>query len=141
VWDAQSGAELAVLRGHEGSVESVWYSPDGRRIVSSSKDDTVRVWDAATGECIEVVQGRGDVAAIAAGTSSGLLWRAICRDQECVVEPTGGGRSSAKFPVWLGHITTLPNGRTWASLAGSYLHFTTLEGDPSAPPPEPPEPQ
>jgi len=27
MWDAESGAELAVLRGHEGSVYSVSYKP------------------------------------------------------------------------------------------------------------------
>ena len=36
VWDAESGAELAVLRGHESRVTSVSYSPDGRRIASGS---------------------------------------------------------------------------------------------------------
>src|SRR6187431_2797383 len=36
--------------GHTASVTSVSFSPDGRRIVSGSYDNTVRVWDAATGQ-------------------------------------------------------------------------------------------
>lgn len=35
------------LRGHTGSVTSVAFSPDGRRIVSGSNDHTLKVWDAA----------------------------------------------------------------------------------------------
>ena len=38
------------LTGHSGSVFSVAYSPDGKHIVSGSCDNTVKVWDAATGE-------------------------------------------------------------------------------------------
>ena len=34
VWDATTGEQLAVLRGHDGLVTSVAYSPDGRRIAS-----------------------------------------------------------------------------------------------------------
>ena len=39
----------ASLRGHAGMVYDVAYSPDGRRIVTGSLDETVRVWDAAIG--------------------------------------------------------------------------------------------
>eukprot|EP01046_Picozoa_sp_COSAG06_P118722 COSAG06_NODE_65917_length_255_cov_1.660256_1_plen_78_part_10 len=33
------------------AVRSACFSPDGARIVSVSDDHTVRVWNAATGEC------------------------------------------------------------------------------------------
>jgi WD40 repeat protein len=44
VWDAQSGELLAVLAGHEGSVESAAFSTDGTRVVTASEDGTARVW-------------------------------------------------------------------------------------------------
>jgi WD40 repeat protein len=34
------------LRGHTASVNDVAYSPDDRRIVSGSDDQTLKVWDA-----------------------------------------------------------------------------------------------
>ena len=31
--------------------------PDGRRVVSGSKDNTLKVWDVATGECVATLKG------------------------------------------------------------------------------------
>ena len=47
----------AVLHGHTSYVNSAAYSPDGREIVSASWDNTIRIWDSATGECKRVLEG------------------------------------------------------------------------------------
>ena len=43
------------LTGHSDSVYSVAYSPDGKHIVSGSRDNTVKIWDAQSGEEVRVV--------------------------------------------------------------------------------------
>jgi WD40 repeat protein/serine/threonine protein kinase len=49
LWDVESRRELLSLNGHSEVVFSVAFSPDGRRIVTCSRDNTAKVWDAATG--------------------------------------------------------------------------------------------
>jgi WD40 repeat protein len=42
--EGEGWRELYTLTGHTGSVNSVAYSPDGRRIVAGAMADTVRIW-------------------------------------------------------------------------------------------------
>jgi WD40 repeat protein len=44
LWEAATGQERAVLRGHTGAVYSVSWSPDGKSLASASWDNTVRMW-------------------------------------------------------------------------------------------------
>jgi WD40 repeat protein len=49
------------LRGHEGPVRSADFSPDGKWIVTSSRDKTVRIWDANTGRLLRTLTGHQEM--------------------------------------------------------------------------------
>jgi len=49
LWDADTGARVRTLRGHGHSVQAVAFGPDGTRLATISPDDTLRVWDVASG--------------------------------------------------------------------------------------------
>src|SRR5439155_1094117 len=53
-------ADLLTLKGHTGTVGRVAYSPDGKRLTSASDDNTVKVWDAQTGQELLALQGDGN---------------------------------------------------------------------------------
>jgi hypothetical protein len=43
LWEAATGKEVAVLRGHDDQVYSAAFSPDGARVVTASWDKTARL--------------------------------------------------------------------------------------------------
>jgi WD40 repeat protein len=58
VWDLVTGIEVHRLKGHgvnflefrPGAVLAIAFSPDGRWILSGSRDQTARLWDATCGK-------------------------------------------------------------------------------------------
>jgi hypothetical protein len=55
VWDAETGAALLVLRGHEHRVAAAVFDPRGKRVMTASWDGTARLWDAETGRSLAVL--------------------------------------------------------------------------------------
>jgi len=46
MWNTAAGDTLYTYRGHLDVVYAVAWSPDGSRIASGGKDNTVQVWQA-----------------------------------------------------------------------------------------------
>ncbi|KAH7196285.1 WD40-repeat-containing domain protein, partial [Fusarium oxysporum] len=47
---------LQTLEGHDDLVTSVAFSADGQWIASGSSDRKVKIWDAATGACVQTLR-------------------------------------------------------------------------------------
>jgi WD40 repeat protein len=45
IWDMIAGKELQVLKGHQGPISTLAFSPDGKLLATGSYDTTVLLWD------------------------------------------------------------------------------------------------
>ena len=56
LWDVATGKKIATLSGHTRGVLSVAFSPDGTKIVSGSRDNTIKVWDVSNHTAITTLE-------------------------------------------------------------------------------------
>lgn len=61
LWDtANQYTNVKTLHGHDHSVSSVRFMPDGETLVSASRDKTIRVWQVSSGYCIKTFSGHAE---------------------------------------------------------------------------------
>jgi len=85
--------KLVHLWRHDHEVEYVAFSPDGRRIVTASKDRTARVWDAGTGDAVCPPLRHGDIVLKAAFSPDGRYVVTASHDRTARVWDISTGRA------------------------------------------------
>jgi WD40 repeat protein len=103
--------EEHTLLGHTREVGFATFSPDGRRVLTTSSDNTARIWDTATGQ--ELVVMRGHPHAIASATFS--------PDGTRVAFTYAGGYSRYGYRSGAVHIYTDRVVRVWDVTTGREL--------------------
>jgi WD40 repeat protein len=93
--------ERRTLSGHTDAVLAVAFSPDGRRLVTASRDGTARVWDTSTGQTLFVLKGFGGPVTLAAFSPDGgrILTLAPRPDRSVVVWDAATGQEFVRIKL------------------------------------------
>jgi len=134
-------ASLQALEGHTGAVTSVAFSPDGALLASASDDNTVRVWDAATGAAVKTLKGHTRAVTSVAFSPDGALLASASYDGTVRVWDMATGaavKTLEGHTDWVHSVAFSPDGallasasrdktvRLWDTETGAALK--TLEG-------------
>ena len=101
VLDSGDGRELGRLGGHTAPIIAAAFTPDGDRLVTSSRDGTVKVWDAA-GRELMTLPGNGRVPVHLRFSPDGS--RLVGADDDanvlaCEAAPPGPSATTAPCPI------------------------------------------
>ena len=89
LWDVATNSLALTFAAHANSIDTLIYSPDGKRVATRGGDNNVCLWDANTGEFLNILKGDtttdvssidflkdGKTLAIASSDGTVRLWNA-----------------------------------------------------------------
>ena len=56
----KTGEEFCSLSGHEELISSIQFSPDGKQLISSSGDSTIKIWQIENQKLLETLRGHAN---------------------------------------------------------------------------------
>ncbi len=111
-----SGRVVSTYKAHSGSIYGLALSPDGRRLVSSGSDQTVKIWDIATAQELQTLSTNAGYLTAVAFSPDGhqiaaigslqrlVLWDARPLTNELRLETAAGNLVAALIDrQWLKH--------------------------------------
>ncbi len=104
--------------GHNGTVYSASITPDGRHLVSTSADKTIKIWDAATGTELRTLRGHKErVHSVSSSPNGDRIVSGGC-DGIIKIWDASAGSELMSIPAhdhWIWSVSFSPDGKTIAS--------------------------
>ena len=118
--------ELKKLEGHTLFLTSATFSPDGKKIVTSSADQTARIWDADSGMELQKLEGHSLVVSSAVFSPDGKTIATAGYDQTVRIWDVDSGRELQKFEAEyiVSKVAFSPDGKKFVMAGGG--HFARI---------------
>jgi hypothetical protein len=115
----RAAPEIVLQLGHSDPVAAVAFSPDGKTLASGSQDNTIKLWEAATGQLIRTLSGHTDPVTSVAFSPDGKTLASGSADQHTMKlwEAATGQfiRTFSGHSRWITSVAFSPGRKTLAS--------------------------
>jgi small GTP-binding protein len=122
------------LRDHISWISTVAWAPTETYLASASDDNTIRIWDVATGQLVRILSGHDDTVFSVAWSPSGQILASSSDDETIICWDTETGQQLSRLTGHRSGVVTvawLPDGQTLVSGSGdrTLRFWNALQGD------------
>lgn len=122
IWETKGWSQLWVMAGQERWIHDLAWSPDSRRLASTSIAGTIKIWDARLGELLRSLEGQGEMLSVA-WSPDGKRLASGSADNTIYIWEVSTGQALRTVEGHTGAVYSLawsPDGQTLASGGGDH---------------------
>ncbi|NWF69827.1 MAG: protein kinase [Chloroflexi bacterium] len=97
LYDAETGAALRILRGHNDLIVNMVFSPDSALLATASWDGTAMLWDVQTGVALRTLSGHDSQVIGVAFSPDGAHIVSVSRDRTAILWQVASGAILHRF--------------------------------------------